>query len=188
MNGGGVLPQVCVCYLLRETADGATQVLLGRKKIGLGQGKYVGPGGKLEPGETAAEAIAREVLEEVGLVVDPEGLDERGLLSYHFPFREAWSQESTVFVCRSWSGEPVSSAELDPEWFDIADVPIHLMWDDARFWLPGVLAGGTVRRSFTFAEDLSSVAFESEPTGSRSPGPMRGSTGESAPDVEDGSG
>ena len=151
------LPQVCVCYLLRETTDGRTEVLLGRKKLGLGEGKYVGPGGKLEPGETAADAIVREVLEEVGLVVDPAGLEQRGLLSYHFPYRTAWSQESTVFVCRAWSGEPAASDELDPEWFDVASVPLGRMWDDARFWLPGVLAGGTVRRSFTFAEDLSSV-------------------------------
>jgi 8-oxo-dGTP diphosphatase len=153
------LPQVCVCYLLRETADGGTEVLLGRKKLGLGQGKYVGPGGKLEPGETAAEAIAREVLEEVGLVVDPGRLEERGLLSYHFPTRTAWSQESTVFVCRSWEGTPAGSDELDPEWFDVAAVPLDRMWDDARFWLPGVLAGGTVRRSFTFGADLSSVVL-----------------------------
>ncbi|MEL4318815.1 8-oxo-dGTP diphosphatase [Leifsonia sp. YIM 134122] len=156
-----MLPQVCVCYLLLTDAAGVTRVLLGRKKLGLGQGKYVGPGGKLEPGETAAEAIAREVLEEVGLVVDPDSLEQRGLLSYHFPYREAWSQESTVFVCRSWSGEPAASDELDPEWFDLDDVPLDLMWDDARFWLPGVLAGGTVRRSFTFGPDLSSVVGES---------------------------
>jgi 8-oxo-dGTP diphosphatase len=32
------------------------------------------PGGKPEPGETFAEAAAREVLEEVGLVVDPADL------------------------------------------------------------------------------------------------------------------
>lgn len=152
-----MLPQVCVCYLLRTDADGITRVLLGRKKLGLGEGKYVGPGGKLEPGETAVQAIAREVLEEVGLTVDPASLEERGLLSYHFPHREAWSQESTVFVCRAWSGEPTASDELDPEWFEIGDVPLDLMWDDARFWLPGVLAGGTVRRSFTFGADLSSV-------------------------------
>ena len=43
------LPQVCVCYLLRER-DGTTEVLLGRKKHGLGEGYYVGLGGKLERG------------------------------------------------------------------------------------------------------------------------------------------
>ncbi|UIP57280.1 NUDIX domain-containing protein [Agromyces marinus] len=34
------------------------------------------PGGKLDAGETPAEAAAREALEEVGLVLDPAGLVE----------------------------------------------------------------------------------------------------------------
>ena len=45
------LPQVCVCYLLRERA-GVAEVLLGRKKHGLGMGYFVGLGGKLEPGQS----------------------------------------------------------------------------------------------------------------------------------------
>ncbi|WP_419818697.1 8-oxo-dGTP diphosphatase [Glaciibacter flavus] len=153
------LPQVCVCYLLTTDAAGTTRVLLGRKKLGLGEGKYVGPGGKLEPGETARDAIAREVLEEVGLAVRPSSLEWRGSLRYHFPSRPAWSQESTVFVCRDWTGDPTASDELDPEWFALADVPLELMWDDARFWLPGVLAGGSVDREFTFGDDLSNVVL-----------------------------
>lgn len=150
------LPQVCVCYLLRER-DGTTEVLLGRKKHGLGEGYYVGLGGKLEPGESAVEAAVREVAEESGVLVEAADLEPRGLLSYRFPHREAWSQESNVFVCRRWIGEPAPSDELDPEWFEIAAIPLHEMWDDARFWLPDVLAGGAVRRSFTFGADLASV-------------------------------
>ena len=52
------LPQVCVCYLVREHG-GVTQVLLGRKKHGLGQGYFVGLGGKLEPGESAVDAAVQ---------------------------------------------------------------------------------------------------------------------------------
>lgn len=151
--------QVCVCYLLRER-DGVTEVLLGRKKHGLGEGYYVGLGGKLEPGEQAVDAAVREVFEESGLVVVAGDLDPRGLLSYHFPYRESWSQESTVFVGRRWQGDPVASDELDPEWFALAEVPYAQMWDDAKRWLPGVLAGGEVRRTFVFGEDLATVVTE----------------------------
>ena len=155
------LPQVCVCYLLREHAGG-TEVLLGRKKHGLGAGNFVGPGGKLEPGESAVDAAVREVLEEAGVVVAASDLEPRGLLSYFFPYREAWSQESSVFVCRIWRGEPTRSDELDPEWFPLERVPYDQMWDDARRWLPGVLAGASVRRSFVFGEDLATVVEEHE--------------------------
>lgn len=153
---------VCVCYLLRER-DGVVEVLLGRKKHGLGEGNFVGLGGKLEPGESPVDAAVREVLEESGLVVAAGDLEPRGLLSYHFPHREAWSQRSHVFVARAWQGEPEASDELDPEWFAVDAVPYAAMWDDAKHWLPGVLVGGEVRRTFVFGEDLATVVSEAPP-------------------------
>ncbi|MRX42700.1 8-oxo-dGTP diphosphatase [Agromyces kandeliae] len=153
------LPEVCVCYVLRE-AGGRTEVLLGRKKHGLGAGNYVGLGGKLEPGESAADAAVREVEEESGLVVASVDLESRGRLTYLFPHREEWSQVSNVFVVRAFAGDPTPSDELDPEWFALEDVPLSEMWDDARRWLPGVLAGGTVRRTYVFGADLATVVDE----------------------------
>ena len=152
-----MLPQVCVCYLTRRSPEGTRQVLLGRKKKGLGVGNIVGLGGKLEPGESALDAAVREVLEESGLVVTASALVPLGVLTYLFPHREAWSQESSVFVCDEWTGTPRESDELNPEWFDVAGLPVDQMWDDARHWLPGVLAGTPVRATFTFGEDLETV-------------------------------
>lgn len=160
-SSADVLRQVCVCYLLRTAADGRTEVLLGRKKFGLGVGNYVGPGGKLEAGESALQAIVREVHEEVGLRIRPANVRPHGLLSYYFPHKESWSQESSVFVCEDWSGEPVESDELAPEWFAVDELPLEQMWDDARHWLPDVLAGQTVRASFTFGADLATVVSHS---------------------------
>jgi 8-oxo-dGTP diphosphatase len=151
------LPQVCVCYLTRESAVTGTQVLLGRKKKGLGLGNIVGLDGKLEPGETAVDAAVREIEEESGLVVSASALTPLGVLTYLFPHREDWSQESSVFVCSEWSGTPRESNELDPVWFDVAALPLDEMWDDARHWLPGVLAGVPVRATFTFGADLATV-------------------------------
>jgi 8-oxo-dGTP diphosphatase len=153
------LRRVCVAYLCRDH-DGRRQVLLGRKKRGLGTGHFVGLGGKFEQGENEREAIVREIEEESGLVVAQGDLDRRGDLYYLFPDRAVWSQRSTVFVVTRWSGEPTSSDELDPVWFDVDDLPLDEMWDDAKHWLPGVLGGGQISHEFTFASDLATVAAD----------------------------
>ena len=149
-------PDVAVCYLIRSGHDG-DEVLIGRKLTGLGAGRAVGPGGKLAPGESPAEAVAREVLEETGIVVDPGALEPRGVVDYTFPTRPSWSQRSFVFVCRSFAGDGAASDELLPEWWPVSSPPLERMWDDARSWLPGVLSGGRIDASFEFGADLSTV-------------------------------
>ncbi|MGU3411567.1 8-oxo-dGTP diphosphatase [Microbacterium sp. M1A1_1b] len=149
-------PRVVVVYLLRSGVTG-DEVLLGEKRRGLGAGRVVGPGGKREGAETAVETAVREVAEEVGLRLDPADLEARGTLDYRFPYRPSWSQVSDVFVGRRWSGTPTVSDELAARWVPVDDVPYDAMWDDARYWLPGVLAGGTVDARFTFADDDATV-------------------------------
>ncbi|MFB2596576.1 8-oxo-dGTP diphosphatase [Herbiconiux sp. P17] len=150
--------QVCVSFLTRVRADGRTEVLLGRKKTGLGSGNIVGLGGKIEPGESARQAIVREIEEESSLVVDPADLRQAGLVKFAFPYRENWSQDSTVFVGSHWTGEPEESDEVAPAWYPIDELPLDEMWDDAKYWLPTVLAGGRVLGDFTFGEDCRTVS------------------------------
>lgn len=150
------LPEVCVCYLLREAAAG-TEVLLGRKKTGLGEGNLVGPGGKLEPGESPAAAAVREVREEVGVSIRRQSLLLVGELTYPFTHHPKFSQKWWAFVCREWKGEPTESEELAPEWFPLADIPLDRMWDDAKHWLPSALAGQFVRATFIFGADARTV-------------------------------
>ena len=154
------LPEVCVCYLLRPGGSGE-EVRLGRKKFGLGAGNLVGPGGKVEPGETPELAIRREVTEEVSLVLGRVNLI--GELTYPFPYRPAWSQRSWVFICRDWQGAARESDELVPEWYPVADIPTARMWDDAHYWIRDALAGRFVRATFEFGADLRTVSASDHP-------------------------
>lgn len=147
------LPEVCVVYLLRPNAT----VLLGEKLKGLGVGKIVAPGGKLEPGESPEHAAVREVAEEVGITIRSTDLQLIGELTYLFPSKPAWSQKSWAFIARGDWPEPSDSDELVASWVPLTDIPLDRMWDDAKYWLPDALAGRPVVATFTFAEDLSTV-------------------------------
>lgn len=161
------LPEVCVCYILSETPEDGYRVLLGRKKKGLGRGNLVGPGGKLEPGETPEQAVVREVLEESGLVIREDDLIPLGCIRYEFPFRHEWSQISWVFAIRSWHGDVIESDELLLEWIPVSEIPFERMWDDAKFWLPGALvapgSGPPLERRYVFGADLATVVDSDDP-------------------------
>ena len=129
------------------------RVLLGLKKEGFGAGKYVGFGGKIENGETIVAAAARELHEECGLVVDPAQLRPAGHLTFQFPHKPNWDHNVHVFRAAQWLGEPQESAEVCPAWFGREAVPYAQMWDDGRWWLPGVLDGEYVRGWFEFGAD-----------------------------------
>lgn len=154
------LPEVCVCYLVKPDIGGDT-VLLGRKKFGLGEGNLVGPGGKIEPGETPEQAIVREVAEETSIVLNRVALV--GELTYTFPSRPAWNQKSWVFTADAWEGEPQESDELEPRWYSVLDIPTDRMWDDAKYWVRSAIAGQFVTATFEFGPDLRTVSASDHP-------------------------
>ena len=148
---------VTLCFLLRESERG-TEVLLGLKRTGFGLGKIVGIGGHVEPGESDAEAVVREVWEESGVVVLQEDLAHAGVVEFIFPARPAWNMSCRLFTTRRWEGEPAESPEITPEWFDAASLPLERMWQDAEHWLPPALAGETIDVVVVLNEDNETVA------------------------------
>jgi 8-oxo-dGTP diphosphatase len=152
------LISTCLCLLTRITDNGEREVLLGQKKTGLGTGKTVGLGGHVEDGETPDEAAAREVKEEAGISVNPAALAEVAYITFLFPMRPRWDMTVNVFTATQWAGHAMETAEIVPQWFPFSALPLASMWDDARYWLPRVLAGERLRATFTYAGDCETVA------------------------------
>ena len=87
-------------------------------------GVYTFPGGAVEVGETLAEAVAREVLEETALSIEPVALaghreaiirDKTGQVERHFVI--------LCFAARWLAGEPQLNEELDEaRWVEPAEI------------------------------------------------------------------
>ncbi|MGO8957869.1 MAG: 8-oxo-dGTP diphosphatase [Streptosporangiaceae bacterium] len=152
-----MITRTCLCLVRRRTASGP-EVLLGLKKSGFGAGKWVGLGGHIEAGEKPAAAAVREVCEESGLVVPADSLQHMASIEFRFPARPSWDQTADVFVTSVYQGEAEESDEVAPRWFGEHELPLGLMWDDAKYWLPLVLAGERVDVLITFADDCATVA------------------------------
>jgi len=103
------------------------RVLLVRRARDPGRDLFSLPGGVVEAGETLAEAVAREVMEETGLTVEPVRLaghremivrDAEGRIERHFVI--------LPFACRWLAGEAAPSDEVaEARWVkpdEIADL------------------------------------------------------------------
>ena len=133
-----------LCFVIKDS-----QILLIRKKRGLGAGKINAPGGRIEPGEAPHECAVRETQEEVGIT--PHRVQSCGEL--HFQFIDGYSLHCTVFTADSFSGTLIETDEALPIWTAIDSIPYHEMWADDIHWLPGVIAGGSFRAYFHFDGD-----------------------------------
>lgn len=125
------------------------EVLLIRKKRGLGAGKINGPGGKIDPGESPAECAIRETREE--LLVEAHQPEHAGLL--HFQFTDGLALECHVFRADQFSGSPTETDEAIPLWTPTAQIPFHEMWADDIHWFHHLTSRTPFRGFFHFEDD-----------------------------------
>jgi 8-oxo-dGTP diphosphatase len=133
--------------LLFVVRDG--QVLLIRKKRGLGAGKINGPGGRRDAGETALACAVREVQEE--LLVTPVGVSLAGRL--RFQFVDGFSIHVDVFKARDCQGQPQETVEAVPLWTAVDAIPYGEMWADDHLWVPLMLSDTGFDGRFIFDGD-----------------------------------
>lgn len=133
-----------LCFVVR-----GGEILLIRKKRGIGAGKVNGPGGRLEPGESIVECAVREVEEE--LCVTPFGLEPLG--EQRFQFLDGYSIHVHVFVANGCHGVARETEEAIPLWTPTDRIPYEEMWEDDIIWLPRVLAGRACSGRYLFEDD-----------------------------------
>lgn len=144
---------VNINYILNDRGE----ILLQKKARGFGKGKWNGPGGKLQAGETIEAAAKREILEETEIVV--KELEKRGEIEFIFSDNNS-NMLCHIFVVKKWHGVPHDTGEGELKWFPVDELPLDKMWDDDKYWLPRLLAGGYVHMRFYFDENNKIIKYK----------------------------
>lgn len=121
-------------YLISED-----QILLlhrNKKKDDMHAGKWVGLGGKMEPGETPEECMLREFKEESGLVL--EQVKWRGLITFPaFANEEDWYVY--VFTASEYSGSLIQCEEGTLAWLPLDALDGLPTWEGDKIFLKWLL-------------------------------------------------
>ncbi|KAJ8679025.1 hypothetical protein QAD02_014812 [Eretmocerus hayati] len=123
------------------------KILLGLKKRGFGAGKWNGFGGKVEPGESIAEGALRELKEECGLTALE--LRKIGLVEFEFE-NDPNLLQVHVFDTYNYQGQITESEEMQPQWYDVKDIPYEKMWLDDTYWYPYMLRSEPFKGYFLY--------------------------------------
>ena len=124
------MKNVTLCYLENEKGE---YLMLHRvkKQNDLNHDKWIGVGGKFEPGESPEECICRETLEETGLTLTE--YQYRGIVTF---VSDVWETEYMhLFTATGWVGEPHVCDEGDLAWIKKAELLALPMWEGDKLFL-----------------------------------------------------
>lgn len=74
---------------------------------------FIAPGGSIEEGETAKQALVRELREEFRVIVEEADLNIFGTFRAAAAGQEDKMVEMEVFTVKSWQGEPTADNEVE---------------------------------------------------------------------------
>ena len=124
-----------LCYIER---DGNYLMLLRNKKSNdPNEGKWIGVGGKLEPGESPEECAKREIFEETGLKAT--SLTHWGDVLFR---SDVWEEEiMRLFLVTGFEGELTACDEGELHWVEKEKIFDLNLWDGDRIFLQYLISG-----------------------------------------------
>ncbi|HWB33647.1 MAG TPA: (deoxy)nucleoside triphosphate pyrophosphohydrolase [Acidobacteriaceae bacterium] len=124
IRNGRVVRFVVAALILRSvedhTADAGTEVLVCQRRADQPMSlKWEFPGGKIEPGESAEQALSRELNEELGIeaVIGPR------LAQVRHRYRNGGTIDLQFFTVREFTGDISNRIFNDVRWSSLAALP-----------------------------------------------------------------
>ncbi len=124
-----------LCYLERD--DKYLMLHRVKKENDTNKDKWIGVGGKLEPGEDAESCLRREVLEETGLTLTE--FTPRG--EVFFDNTEYEQETIYLYTATGWTGEMKPCDEGELVWVDKSAVSSLTLWEGDKIFLRLMEAG-----------------------------------------------
>lgn len=117
-----------LCYI--EKGDCYLMLHRVKKENDLNHEKWIGVGGKFEPGETPEECLLREVREETGLTLTKYSF--RGIVTF---LSDEWEGEYMhLFTAEEYSGELTECNEGDLVWVPKAQIQNLHIWEGDKIF------------------------------------------------------
>lgn len=136
-------PDVPQCHTVLAYLERDGHVLMmrrDRKPNDLNAGYWIGVGGKLEQGESALEALHREVNEELGVTLTQ--WQYRALIEFYHGTPCRYYERIYLFTSDKWDGEPsLDCPEGTLAWVPKEQVPRLHLWQGDRLFLKELAAG-----------------------------------------------
>ncbi|MGE0830741.1 MAG: (deoxy)nucleoside triphosphate pyrophosphohydrolase [Hyphomonadaceae bacterium] len=105
--------------------DAAGRVLIAQRPEGKSlAGLWEFPGGKVEPGEAPEAALARELREELDVIVEPDTLDPFAFASHAYA---DFHLLMPLYLARSWQGAPKALEHQALAWAPLAALRDYAM-------------------------------------------------------------
>jgi 8-oxo-dGTP diphosphatase len=115
------LRRVVAALILRGEGP-AREIFICQRRAGQPMGlKWEFPGGKIEPGETSEEALARELSEEL----DIEATIGDRITTIRHTYRNGGAIEIEFFLVREFQGEPVNRIFQQMLWSPFTNLPTY---------------------------------------------------------------
>ena len=111
---------VVAALMLRKSDEARTEVLICQRRPDAPMRlKWEFPGGKIEPGESAEEALARELHEELGI----EAVIGRRVAQVRHQYRNGSSIDLQFFVVEEYRGVPENLIFNEIRWSPLGQLP-----------------------------------------------------------------
>ena len=124
------------------------------RKIGAGCRNGYGGGLEVEDNGNLITSCIREIEEECGVKTRPENFEKVAIIKFNNTKTDGTTSTAEIhaYLVKNWKGTPKETVEmLDPQLYDINNLPFSEMMPADEKWIPLVMHGKKLRAEYYYS-------------------------------------